>query len=157
MDILLLSIGKTSSKFIENGIEDFFLRLKHYISFKIEYLPDIRNTKKLTELQQKEAEGKLILNFLNSSDYVVLLDERGKEYTSKEFASWMEKIMASGFKRIIFIIGGPYGFSPSVYERANTKMALSKMTFTHEMCRLFFTEQLYRAFTIIKGEPYHHN
>ncbi len=156
MDIRLLTVGKTSVKFVKEGIEEYSGRLRHYIGFGIDCVADIRNTRKMTEQQQKEAEGKMLLGELTASDFVVLLDEHGAEYTSPQFASWLEKRMASGYKRIVFIVGGPYGFSPAVYERANTRLSLSQMTFPHELVRLFFTEQLYRAFTILRGEPYHH-
>lgn len=156
MDILLLSVGKTSTKFIREGIDEYNSRLKHYVNFKQDYISDIRNTRKLSEAQQKDAEGRLILDSLNPSDFVVLLDEHGKEFRSLEFAEWIEKRMAAGYKRIVFIVGGPYGFSQAVYERADSKLSLSKLTFPHELVRLFFIEQLYRAFTILRHEPYHH-
>lgn len=156
MEIQLLTIGKTNQSYIQNGIEDFYNRLKRYISYRIISLNDIKNSKSLTEQQQKEKEGDLILHHLSPSDYCVLLDERGTEYTSVKFAEFLKKNMNSGKKRIIFIVGGPYGFSEQVYRRADALFSLSKMTFTHEMVRLFFTEQLYRAMTIIRGEPYHH-
>ena len=156
MEILLRTIGKTSVKFVKEGIEEYSGRLRHYVSFKIDTVPDIRGTRKMSESQQKEAEGRLLLDGFQPSDFVVLLDEHGDEFTSLKFAGWMEKKMASGFKRIIFVVGGPYGFSPDVYSRANSKISLSKMTFPHELVRLFFVEQLYRAYTILNHEPYHH-
>lgn len=156
MDILLLTVGKTSVKYVKEGIEEYASRLKHYVTFRIEEVPDIRNTQKLSQAQQKEAEGKLLLDRLAASDFLILLDEHGREYTSMEFSAKLQKLMAAGYKRIVFIVGGPYGFSPAVYERSNDKLSLSKLTFPHELVRLFFTEQLYRCFTILRHEPYHH-
>lgn len=156
MDILLLVIGKTSQKFIRDGLEEYLKRLKRYISYRIEIVPDIKSPKSLTEETQKEKEGEAILNQISQSDLLILLDEKGKDYTSMEFASFIQKTLASGRKRAVFLIGGPYGFSDKVYKRANGMVSLSRMTFTHEMVRLFFTEQLYRAMTILRGEPYHH-
>lgn len=156
MKIALVVIGKTNGKFLIEGIAEYTRRLSFYIPFDISYLPDIKNNKKLSEEQQKTLEGTAILGSLEKSDYVVLLDEHGKEFTSMEFAKYMEKKMSTVPKRMVFIIGGPYGFSKEVKERANEKISLSKMTFSHEMIRLIFTEQLYRAMTIINNEPYHH-
>ncbi len=156
MDILLLTVGKTTKDYIRTGIDDYFNRLKRYIGFSIETLQDVKVKKNTSELLQKEKEGENILNFISPSDFCILLDEHGKEYTSVEFSTFLQKTMASGRKRAVFVIGGPYGFSEAVYRRADAKISLSKMTFTHEMVRLFFTEQLYRAMTIIRGEPYHH-
>ncbi|MBD5355922.1 MAG: 23S rRNA (pseudouridine(1915)-N(3))-methyltransferase RlmH [Bacteroides sp.] len=156
MDILLLTVGKTTQSYVQTGIDDYIKRLRRYISYKIESLPDIRSGKTLTKELQKEKEGETILASLFPSDYCILLDEHGKEFTSIEFSSFLQKIMILGRKRIVFIVGGPYGFSQDVYARANFKMSLSKMTFTHEMVRLFFTEQVYRAMTILRHEPYHH-
>jgi ribosomal RNA large subunit methyltransferase H len=156
MDILLLTVGKTTQPYVIEGIDEYLKRLKRYTSYKIECLPDVKGTRSLTPDQQKEKEGENILSSMSQSDYVILLDERGKEYTSMEFAGYLQKIMASGRKRALFVVGGPYGFSKAVYERADAKISLSKMTFTHEMIRLFFTEQVYRAMTILRGEPYHH-
>lgn len=156
MKITLTVIGKTNGKFLVEGIEDYTKRLSYYIPFNINYLPDVKNNKKLTEEQQKTLEGNSILNSLDKSDYVVLLDEHGKEFTSMEFSKYIEKKMSSIPKRLVFIVGGPYGFSSEVKDRANEKISLSKMTFSHEMIRLIFTEQLYRAMTIINNEPYHH-
>lgn len=156
MDILLLTVGKTTQPYVIEGIDEYLKRLKRYTSYKIECLPDVKCTRSLTPDQQKEKEGENILSSISPSDYVILLDERGKEYTSVEFAGYLQKIMASGRKRALFVVGGPYGFSKAVYERADAKISLSKMTFTHEMIRLFFTEQVYRAMTILRGEPYHH-
>lgn len=156
MDFQLLTIGKTIQSYIQKGIDDYCKRLKRYINFTIFTIPDVKNVKSLSALQQKEKEGELILNHLSPADFCILLDERGKEFTSIEFSLFLQKIMYSGKKRLIFVVGGPYGFSDAVYNRADAKCSLSKMTFTHEMVRLFFTEQIYRAMTIIKGEPYHH-
>ena len=156
MKITLLVVGKTSNNYLSQGINEYTKRLSFYIPFNIEYLSDIKNAKNLTFEQQKHAEGNAILAATEKSDFVVLLDERGKEFTSMEFSKYIEKKKAAVPKRLLFIIGGPYGFSDEVYARANDKISLSKMTFNHEMVRLFFTEQLYRAMTIINNEPYHH-
>lgn len=156
MKITLVVIGKTNGKFLIDGIEEYTKRLSYYIPFNITYLPDVKNNKKLSEDQQKTLEGNTILGGLEKSDYVVLLDEHGKEFTSVEFSKYIEKKMSTIPKRLVFIVGGPYGFSQEVKERANEKISLSKMTFSHEMIRLIFTEQLYRAMTIINNEPYHH-
>ena len=156
MKISLVVIGKTNGKFLIEGINEYTKRLSYYIPFNIEYLPDSKNNKKLSEDQQKTVEGNTILNFIDKSDYVVLLDEHGKEFTSVEFSKYIEKKMSTVSKRLVFIVGGPYGFSQDVKNRANEKISPSKMTFSHEMIRLIFTEQLYRAMTIINNEPYHH-
>ena len=156
MEISLIVIGKTNARYLQEGIDEYIKRLKHYIPYCITVLPDIKNTKKLTEEQQKEAEGKLMLDALKPGDCLVLLDERGKEFTSVAFADYLQRKMNAGLRRLVFVIGGPYGFSQSVYDRADEKISLSKMTFSHEMIRLFFTEQIYRAMTIQRGEPYHH-
>lgn len=151
----LILIGKTDNKHLQAGIEDYTNRISHYMPFTITVIPDIKNTKSLTMQQQREREGDLILKSLQSSDTVVLLDEKGKEMRSVEFASWIEKKQQTAH-RLVLCIGGPYGFSQAVYDRANEKISLSKMTFSHQMVRLILTEQIYRACTIIKGEPYHH-
>lgn len=156
MKITLVVIGKTNGKFLIDGIDEYTKRLSYYIPFNITYLPDIKNNKKLSEEQQKVQEGIIITGAIDKSDYVVLLDEHGKEFTSIEFSKYIEKKMAVVSKRLVFIVGGPYGFSQEVKDRANEKISLSKMTFSHEMIRLIFTEQLYRAMTIINNEPYHH-
>lgn len=156
MKICLLVIGKTDEAYLQKGIEIFLKRIPHYISFEMKIIPDIKNSKNLSEDQQKEKEGDLILQQLSSSDELVLLDEQGIENSSVEFARFLEKKMLSGIKRLFFVIGGPYGFSRQVYSRSNGKMSLSRMTFSHQMVRLIFAEQLYRAMTILKGEPYHH-
>ena len=157
MEINILAIGKTRSDYVLKGIADYTSRLRHYITFSLTEIPDIRAAKSLTQEQQKDQEGKLMLAKVGPADMLVLLDERGKEYTSREFALYLEKLMASGRKRVVFAIGGPYGFSPAVYERADAKISLSRMTFNHEMVRMFFVEQIYRGMTILRGEPYHHD
>lgn len=156
MKITLAVVGKTSTGYLEQGVAEYVRRLAHYVSFNIQYIADLKKTKSLTPDQQKVSEGKLILQNLDKSDYVVLLDEHGKEYTSMQFADYVQKRMSSGARRVVFVVGGPYGFSQDVYNRANDKLSLSKMTFSHEMIRLIFTEQLYRAYTILNHEPYHH-
>lgn len=156
MKTILLVVGRTVEQHYVTAINDYIERTKRYISFDMEVIPELKNTKSLTEEQQKEKEGELICKFLQSGDVVVLLDENGKEFRSVEFASWMEKKMANVNKRLIFIIGGPYGFSPKVYQTAHEKISMSKMTFSHQMIRLIFTEQLYRAMNILHGGPYHH-
>lgn len=156
MKIELAVIGKTSIGYLKQGIDEYIKRLKHYVPFEIKYIDDIKNTKNISEDQQKRTEGAKILSLLNKSDFVVLLDEHGKEYTSMQYSSYIQKRMLSGAKKVVFVIGGPYGFSQEVYDRANDKISFSKMTFNHEMIRLIFTEQLYRAYTIINHEPYHH-
>ncbi len=156
MKILFLVIGKTDESYLETGIYKYIKRLEHYIPFEMKIIPDIKNRKTLTEEQQKKAEGDLILSQLSSGDDLILLDENGKTFSSVAFSQWIEKQMNSGNKRIIFVVGGPYGFSKEVYAKARFKISLSEMTFSHQMIRLIFVEQLYRAFTIIKGEPYHH-
>ena len=156
MTIKLLAIGKTDDKDLQKLIDQYFNRLKHYCKFEIEIIPDIKKTKKLDESLQKLKEGELILSKTNPSDLLVLLDENGKSFSSVGYSNWLQKQMNTGMKQLIFVIGGPYGFSEEVYKRANQKISLSSMTFSHQMVRLFFTEQLYRAFTILKNEPYHH-
>ena len=143
MKVCLLVIGKTDAEFVRAGIAEYEKRLKYYIPYEM-------------EVQQKEREGELIRGQLEASDFVVLLDERGNEYTSKAFAEFLAQKMLTSIKRMVFVIGGPYGFAEEVYKRANMKISLSKMTFSHQMVRMIFTEQLYRAMTILKGEPYHH-
>ena len=156
MKIELAVIGKTSIGYLKQGIDEYIKRLKHYVPFEIKYIDDIKNTKNISEDQQKRTEGAKILSLLDKSDFVVLLDEHGKEYTSMQYSSYIQERMLSGAKKVVFVIGGPYGFSQEVYDRANDKISFSKMTFNHEMIRLIFTEQLYRAYTIINHEPYHH-
>lgn len=155
MKITLLVVGKNTDQRLQTLIEDYQQRLKHYIPFEMVVIPDLRNAKALTQTQIKEQEGIEILRRITPSMDVILLDEHGREYRSIEYAQWIQKKMAAG-RDVTFIVGGPYGFSPAVYERANGKISLSKMTFSHQMIRLFFTEQIYRAMTILRGEPYHH-
>jgi len=156
MKVLLLTVGKTDDLFFAQIIEEYKKRVNYYISFEMNVVPDLRNRKKLTEKEQKTEEGNMILKTLQSSDYVVLLDDKGKQYSSVEFARFMEKKTHSVSKRLVFVIGGPYGFSSEIYDRANEKLSLSKLTFTHQMVRVVFAEQLYRAMTILNNEPYHH-
>lgn len=156
MKIKLLVIGKTDDKNLLQLISTYQNRLQHYIKFELEVIPDIKNVKNLSQLQQKEKEGSLILQRLQPSDQLILLDEKGKEFRSVEFANWLQKKMNSGIKQLVLVIGGPYGFSNEVYTKANGKISLSKMTFSHQMIRLFVVEQLYRGFSILRNEPYHH-
>lgn len=156
MTIKLLCIGKTDNRELNQLIDVYYKRLQFYNKFEFEIIPDLKKTKNLEENQQKEREGELILAKLQNSDFMVLLDENGKEFSSEKFSAYLQKRLNSGLKQLIFVIGGPYGFSEAVYKRADAKLALSQMTFSHQMVRLFFTEQLYRAFTILKNEPYHH-
>lgn len=156
MKITLLSVGKTEDKYIREGIDKYFKRLKHYVKFDILELPELKNTKNLSEEQQKNKEAELILKNITNSDYVVLLDEKGLNMSSLQFSDYLNKKMIGSVQHLIFLIGGPYGFNQQLYQRANDKISLSKMTFSHQMVRLFFTEQVYRAYTILKGEPYHH-
>lgn len=156
MKITLLAIGKTDDKKLISLTEMYQKRLQHYISFSFEVIPDVKKAKNLSEIQQKNLEGDEILKRMQASDVMILLDEKGKSYTSEGFSQLLQKKMNSGIKNLVFVIGGPYGFSEAVYQRANGKVALSAMTFSHQMIRLFFVEQLYRGFTILKNEPYHH-
>ncbi|MCK0124246.1 23S rRNA (pseudouridine(1915)-N(3))-methyltransferase RlmH [Gelidibacter sp. F2691] len=156
MTIKLLAIGKTDNKELQALIEDYQKRLGFYIKFDFEIIPDLKKVKNLSEEQQKQKEGELILAKLNPTDVLILLDENGKQYDSVGFSEYLQKHMNSGVKQVVFVIGGPYGFSEEVYNKANGKISLSKMTFSHQMIRLFMIEQLYRAFTILKNEPYHH-
>ena len=155
MKITLLVVGKTTDTHIEMLIQEYQKRLTHYLPFALQVIPELKNTKSLTPEQQKLAEGELILRAITPNADLVLLDEHGKEYRSIEFADYLQKRMSSG-RDVVFVVGGPYGFSDSVYQRANGKISLSKMTFSHQMVRLFFVEQIYRAMTILRGEPYHH-
>ena len=155
MKTILILVGKTVNKHFVAGINDYAGRITHYMPFDIVTIPELRQTKSLSEEQQKSAEGDLILKQIQPSDTVVLLDEHGKELRSIDFARWLEQKQQTA-RRLVFVIGGPYGFSTEIYARANEKLSLSQMTFSHQMVRLVFTEQLYRACTIIKGEPYHH-
>lgn len=155
MKTILILVGKTTDKHFQAGITDYAQRISHYLPFEIITIPELKNTKSLSEQQQKDAEAALILKNVQASDTLVLLDEHGVEHRSVEFASWLERQQQTA-RRLVFVIGGPYGFAQSVYDRANGKISLSRMTFSHQMVRLVFTEQLYRACTIIKGDPYHH-
>ncbi|MFK8298038.1 23S rRNA (pseudouridine(1915)-N(3))-methyltransferase RlmH [Capnocytophaga cynodegmi] len=156
MNIKLIAIGKTDNSALQQLIEDYEKRLSHYVNFQMQIILDIKNSKSLSEEQQKAKEGELILKNIENSHHLILLDERGKEYTSVGFSEFLQKQMNAGTKQLVFVIGGPYGFSEEVYQRANGKLSLSKLTFSHQMIRLFFVEQIYRAFTILKNEPYHH-
>ncbi len=156
MNIDLIVVGKTDLKEVDALVELYSRRISFYTKFAITYLPDIKNTKKLSESQQKSAEGEAILRQVTEGDRLVLLDEHGEERRSVEFAEWLQKRMNSGVRRLVFVIGGPYGFSDAVYNRADELISLSKMTFSHQMVRAIFTEQLYRGFSIIRNEPYHH-
>ena len=156
MKTTLLLVGKTVDKHFVALIDDYVERTKHYLNFEVEVIPDLKNNKSLSEDQQKEKEGELILKALQPADYVVLLDEGGKEMRSVEFAQYMRHKMNTVGKRLVFIIGGPYGFSEKVYQAASEKMSLSRMTFSHQMVRLIFVDQLYRALSILAGSPYHH-
>ncbi len=156
MTIKLLAIGKTDSKLLQQMITEYENRLKHYIGFELHTIPDLKNTKNLSEAQQKEKEGELILKRLSPTDILVLLDENGQQFSSIDFSNYLQKKMNSGIKQLVFVIGGPYGFSDKVYQMAKGKISFSKMTFSHQMVRLFVVEQLYRAFTILQNEPYHH-
>ena len=156
MNIKLIAVGKTDNPALQQLISTYEKRLSYYINFELQLLSDIKNSKSLSEEQQKIKEGELILSYVEPSHHLILLDERGKEYTSIAFADELQKKMNTGIKQLTFVIGGPYGFSQAVYQRANSKLSLSKLTFSPQMIRLFFVEQLYRAFTILRNEPYHH-
>lgn len=156
MKITLLVVGKTDASYFQEGIKEYDGRLKHYLPFDIQVIPDIKNTKSLSEQQQKEKEGELILKNIQAGDVLVLLDERGKEFSSLQFANYIEKKTHTVNKRLVFVIGGPYGFASAVYDKAVDKISISKMTFSHQLIRLVFLEQLYRAMTILNNEPYHH-
>lgn len=156
MKCTLLVIGKTDTDYIRKGIDVYLSRLKFYLKTDIEIIPDLKKAKNLSEQEQKKKEGELIFNKLESQDFVVLLDENGKQFSSVQFSEFIQKQMLNSIKRMVFVVGGPYGFSNEVYRRANSKISLSLMTFSHQMVRMIFLEQLYRAMTIIKNEPYHH-
>lgn len=156
MKIKLLAIGKTDNKQLNQLIDEYQKRLKHYVKFEFDIISDIKNAKNLSEVQQKEKEGELILNKIQNTDQLILLDDKGKHFTSIEFSQYLQKKMNSGLKQLVLVIGGPYGFSEAVYRKAQGKISLSKMTFSHQMIRLFIVEQLYRGFTILRNEPYHH-
>jgi 23S rRNA (pseudouridine1915-N3)-methyltransferase len=155
MKITLLVVGKTTDTHIETLIQEYQKRLTHYIPFALHIIPELKNTKALTTEQQKQAEGELILQAITPATDLILLDEHGKEFRSIEYADYLQKKMSAG-RDVVFVVGGPYGFSEAVYQRSNSKISLSKMTFSHQMVRLFFVEQVYRAMTILRGEPYHH-
>lgn len=157
MKITFLTVGKTEDAYLKEGIEKYVKRLKHYTKLIIVEIDELKNTKALTQEQQKAKEAELILKKITPTDHVILLDEKGMELTSQQFAAYINKKAIGSVANLVFIVGGPYGFDASVYARANDKLSLSPMTFSHQMVRLFFTEQLYRAYTIIKGEPYHHS
>ena len=155
--ITVLAIGKTDDSWIKEGIDRYVKRLKHYLPFEFQLIPDLKNRKKLSQSQQKEQEGLLILKYLQPTDYLILLDENGSHYSSRKFAQFLQQKMNAGTKRLVFVVGGHYGFSPTVYAKANSLLSLSKMTFSHQMIRPFVVEQLYRSFTILNNEPYHHD
>lgn len=155
MKVTLLVVGKTTDSHIDALIQEYQKRLAHYLPFALQVIPELKNTKALSPEQQKQAEGDLILKAVTANTDLILLDEHGKEFRSIEFADYLQKRMSSG-RDVVFVVGGPYGFADTVYQRANGKISLSKMTFSHQMVRLFFVEQSYRAMTILRGEPYHH-
>ena len=157
MKLTLMTIGATDDPHLKQLIAQYQTRLKHYVAFYMVGLRDIKNTKNLTEAQQRQKEGELLLKKVSTTDFLVLLDEKGKQFTSREFSELLQKRMNSGIKNMVLAVGGPYGFSDEVHERAHQKISLSKMTFSHQMVRLFIVEQLYRAFSILKNEPYHHD
>ncbi|PDP69934.1 23S rRNA (pseudouridine(1915)-N(3))-methyltransferase RlmH [Tannerella forsythia] len=156
MNIVLLTVGKTEESYWKEALAEYQRRLQHYVPFELQALPEVKNTKNLTKTEQKNQEGVLIRKALQAGDWCVLLDEQGKEYTSMEFAAYLEKKIQIVSRRLVFVIGGPYGFSDEVYQIASERLSLSKMTFSHQMIRPIFVEQLYRAMTILRGEPYHH-
>lgn len=156
MNIKLLAIGKTDNKSLQALIDDYTKRLSFYVKFDLEVIPDIKNVKNLSEAQQKEKEGELILYKLSATDQLILLDENGTTFSSVGFSDYLQKKMNAGIKTLVFVIGGPYGFSEEIYKKAQGKVSLSEMTFSHQMVRLFVIEQIYRGFTILRNEPYHH-
>ena len=156
MKITLLTVGRTDVEWVRKGLDLYVSRLKHYVPFSLIEIPELKNVSALAREQIKQKEGELVLKALKPSDCVILLDERGREYRSIEFASMLEDRMSRGGRDLVFVVGGAYGFSDAVYSRSDEKISLSKMTFSHQMVRTIFAEQLYRAFTIMKGEPYHH-
>lgn len=153
---MLIVVGKTTDKRFEAITQEYIERIRHYIPFTIEVIPELKNTKGLSQDEQKKREGELIQKNLQPGDYIVLLDEHGSERSSMDFASWIQKKMAAGPKRLVFIVGGPYGFSDAIHQKGNEEISLSRMTLSHQMIRMFFVEQIYRAMTILNGEPYHH-
>lgn len=156
MNIVLLTVGKTEASYWKEALAEYQRRLQHYVPFELQALPEVKNTKNLTMSQQKTQEGVLIRKAMQAGDWFVLLDEQGKEYTSMQFAAYLEKKIQIVSRRLVFVIGGPYGFSDEVYQMASERLSLSKMTFSHQMIRPIFVEQLYRAMTILRGKPYHH-
>ena len=156
MNIRLIAIGKTDNKSLQTLIDDYIKRLSFYVKFDLEIIPDIKNVKNLSEAQQKEKEGELILSKISATDQLILLDENGKTFSSVAFSDYLQKKMNAGIKTLVFVIGGPYGFSDLVYQKSQGKVSLSEMTFSHQMVRLFVIEQIYRGFTILRNEPYHH-
>lgn len=156
MNIKILAIGKTDNKALQTLIDDYTKRLSFYIKFELEIIPDVKNVKNISEIQQKEKEGELILSKLSATDQLILLDENGTTFSSIGFSDYLQKKMNAGIKTLVFVIGGPYGFSEEVYKKAKGKISLSEMTFSHQIVRLFVIEQIYRGFTILKNEPYHH-
>ncbi len=156
MHLELIVVGKTNASYLKTGIDEYISRLKHYLPFSMTIIPDVKNAKSLSQEQLKEKEGELILQRINKGDRLVLLDEHGKCFSSEGFSSYIHSFMLQGCKKLVFVIGGAYGFSSDVYKRKDAKVALSELTFSHQMVRLIFVEQLYRAMTILKGEPYHH-
>lgn len=156
MNIRLIAIGKTDNKSLQTLIDDYIKRLSFYVKFDLEIIPDIKNAKNLSEAQQKEKEGELILSKISATDQLILLDENGKTFSSVAFSDYLQKKMNAGIKTLVFVIGGPYGFSDLVYQKSQGKVSLSEMTFSHQMVRLFVIEQIYRGFTILRNEPYHH-
>lgn len=156
MKVVLLVVGKTTDRHFEAGIAEYASRLSHYLQFSIEVIPELKSTRSMSQGEQKEREAIMIAKALQPSDHVVLLDEHGTERTSMEFAAWMQRKMAMGLRRLVFVVGGPYGFADSVHMLAKEKVSVSRMTFSHQMIRLIFVEQIYRAMTILEGEPYHH-
>ena len=156
MKTILMVVGKTTDRHFVASIQEYVTRINHYVPFNIEVIPELKGAKNLSENEQKECEAKLIRKALQAGDYIVLLDEHGKERRSIEFAQWLQKKMSAGPRRLVFVVGGPYGFAPSIHQLAAEEISLSQMTLSHQMIRLLFAEQIYRAMTILNGEPYHH-
>ena len=157
MKALLVAIGKTDSKYLNEAVDDYLSRASHFLPLEMKVIPDVRDVKNMSREQQKQREGEQILKLVQPGDYVVLLDEGGREFSSEGFAEWLQQKMNTLSRRIVFVIGGPYGFSPAVYEKADAKLSLSQMTFSHQMVRLIFVEQYYRALSILNNLPYHHS
>jgi 23S rRNA (pseudouridine1915-N3)-methyltransferase len=156
MKLALIQIGKTTEKYVMNGVDDYCGRIRKHIGFEIITVPDLKNTKSMPILEQKQKEGEKICKSISKDDWVILLDERGHEYNTLGFSDQLAKLFMLARKRVVFVVGGPYGFSDEVYERADHKLSLSRMTISHQLVRLLFAEQLYRALSVIKGDPYHH-